>query len=345
MMVKSLLVVEGLKKYFPVKRGFLRKPDWIRAVDGVTFQVFKGETLGIVGESGSGKTTLAKLILRLIDPTEGKIYFDGVDLVSIGKKELKKFRRRMGIVFQDPSASLNPRMSIEETLKRPLIVHGIKDSEEVRKRVLDILEKVGLGKEHLKKYPHQLSGGQQQRVAIARAIILNPDLVILDEPTSSLDVSIQAQILNLLIKLQRDFNLTYIFISHDLLTVRYISDRIAVMYLGKLVEIADADELFYNTKHPYTATLLSAAPIPNPEIRYVKRFSFIRGEPPSPINPPPGCRFHPRCPYATSKCKAEEPVLRDIGRNHYVACHRAEELDLSEYTRSLWRIITESRIS
>ena len=339
------MTVEGLRKYFPVKKGFFKKPDWIRAVDDVTFQVFKGETLGIVGESGSGKTTLAKLILRLIDPTTGKIYFDGTDIVGVSKKELRKYRRRMGIVFQDPSASLNPRMSIEETLRRPLIVHGIKDREEVRRRVLDILQKVGLGKEHMKKYPHQLSGGQQQRVAIARAIILNPDLVVLDEPTSSLDVSIQAQILNLLVKLQHDLNLTYIFISHDLLTVRYVSDRIAVMYLGKLVEIAEADELFYNAKHPYTATLLSAAPIPNPEVRYVKRFSLVRGEPPSPINPPPGCRFHPRCPYAISRCRTKEPVLKDVGGGHYVACHRAEELDLSEYTSGLWKIITESRVS
>jgi len=344
-MVEPLLTVEELRKYFPVKKGFFRKPDWIRAVDDVTFQVFKGETLGIVGESGSGKTTLAKLILRLIDPTAGKIYFDGTNIVSVGKKELRKYRRRMGIVFQDPSASLNPRMSIEETLRRPLIVHGIKDREEVKRRVLDILQKVGLGREHLKKYPHQLSGGQQQRVAIARAIILNPDLIVLDEPTSSLDVSIQAQILNLLVKLQHDLNLTYIFISHDLLTVRYVSDRIAVMYLGKLVEVAEADELFYNTKHPYTATLLSAAPIPNPEVRYVKRFSLIRGEPPSPINPPPGCRFHPRCPYAIDKCRTEEPVLKDVGGDHYVACHRAEELDLSEYTSGLWKIITESGVS
>jgi len=344
-MVEPLLTVEELRKYFPVKKGFFRKPDWIRAVDDVTFQVFKGETLGIVGESGSGKTTLAKLILRLIDPTAGKIYFDGTNIVSVGKKELRKYRRRMGIVFQDPSASLNPRMSIEETLRRPLIVHGIKDREEVKRRVLDILQKVGLGREHLKKYPHQLSGGQQQRVAIARAIILNPDLIVLDEPTSSLDVSIQAQILNLLVKLQHDLNLTYIFISHDLLTVRYVSDRIAVMYLGKLVEVAEADELFYNTKHPYTATLLSAAPIPNPEVRYVKRFSLVRGEPPSPINPPPGCRFHPRCPYAIDKCRTEEPVLKDVGGGHYVACHRAEELDLSEYTSGLWKIITESGVS
>ncbi|MCD6084805.1 MAG: ATP-binding cassette domain-containing protein [Desulfurococcales archaeon] len=344
-MVEPLVTVEGLRKYFPVKKGFFKKPDWIRAVDDVTFQVFKGETLGIVGESGSGKTTLAKLILRLIDPTTGKIYFDGTDIVGVSKKELRKYRRRMGIVFQDPSASLNPRMSIEETLRRPLIVHGIKDREEVRRRVLDILQKVGLGKEHMKKYPHQLSGGQQQRVAIARAIILNPDLVVLDEPTSSLDVSIQAQILNLLVKLQHDLNLTYIFISHDLLTVRYVSDRIAVMYLGKLVEIAEADELFYNAKHPYTATLLSAAPIPNPEVRYVKRFSLVRGEPPSPINPPPGCRFHPRCPYAISRCRTKEPVLKDVGGGHYVACHRAEELDLSEYTSGLWKIITESRVS
>ena len=339
-MGKILLEVEDLKKHFPVKKGLFSKPAYIRAVDGVSFQVKKGETLGVVGESGSGKTTLGLMVLKLIEPTSGKIYFDGVEIASMKGGEFKKLRKRMGIVFQDPSASLNPRMTVRETLRRPLIIHGIKNR--VEERILNMLEKVGLGREHLDRYPHQLSGGQQQRVAIARAIILNPDLVVLDEPTSSLDVSVQAQILNLLLKLQKEFNLTYLFITHDLVTVRHISDRIVVMYLGKIMEVAGTDELFKNTMHPYTVALLSAAPIPNPEAKYAKRF-IIGGEPPSPINPPLGCRFQPRCSYATKECESQEPRLLEVEKNHYVACHRTRELDLSGYTKEIWRIMEGSK--
>ncbi|MEM3699687.1 MAG: ABC transporter ATP-binding protein [Candidatus Bathyarchaeia archaeon] len=333
-----MLNVEDLKKYFLIKRGILAKPSYIKAVDGISFYVNKSETLGLVGESGSGKTTVGLLVLRLIDPTSGKIFFDGVNIAEKSQKELMKFRKRMSIVFQDPLSSLNPRMTVKETLKRPLITHGIKIDEERTARIIEILKMVGLGEEHLGRYPHELSGGQQQRVAVARAIILNPDLVVLDEPTSSLDVSVQAQILNLLLKLQRELNLTYLFITHDLVTVRHVSDRIAVMYLGKIVEVAETDELFSNTMHPYTAALLSAAPIPKPEAKNVERF-VVSGEPPSPINPPTGCRFHPRCRYATEKCLKEEPQLIDVGKNHTVACHRAKEIDISSYARKLWEIL------
>lgn len=340
-MEKPLLEVDELKKYFPVRRGPFTKPDYVKAVDDVNFYVNKGETLGLVGESGSGKTTVGLLILRLIDPTSGRIFFDGENFTEMPKKEMMKFRKRMSIVFQDPLASLNPRMRVKEMLKRPLVVHGIKNEEEITTRIIKILEMVRLGKEHLDRYPHELSGGQQQRVAVARAIILNPDLVVHDEPTSSLDVSVQAQILNLLLKLQRDLNLTYLFITHDLVMVRHVSDRVAVMYLGKIVEVAETDELFSNTMHPYTAALLSAAPIPRPEARDVKRF-VISGEPPSPINPPLGCRFHPRCIYATERCRSQEPQLINLGENHLVACHRAEEIDISSYSRELWKIMTKA---
>lgn len=335
-----LLRVQELKKYFPVKRGFFKKPLYIKAVDGVSFNVSKGETLGIVGESGSGKTTLGLMILKLIKPTAGKIFFKNIDITDMSERKFRKLRRHMGVVFQDPSASLNPRMTVKEALKRPLVIHGIKEEKEINRRIIDILKKVGLGEEHLDRYPHEFSGGQQQRIAIARAIILNPELIVLDEPTSSLDVSVQAQILNLLLKLQRELNLTYLFISHDLTVVRHMSDRIAVMYLGKIVEIAGTDELFGNAMHPYTAALLSAAPLPTPGARKIKRL-MVTGEPPSPINLPEGCRFHPRCMYSTEKCKLQEPPLLEVKRGHFVACHRATEIDVSNYVRELWTTITE----
>ncbi|MEM3622841.1 MAG: ABC transporter ATP-binding protein [Candidatus Bathyarchaeia archaeon] len=336
-MQNILLKVEELKKYFPVKKGIFAKPSYVKAVDDINFHVNKSETLGLVGESGSGKTTVGLLVLRLIDPTSGRIFFDGIDITAISQK-LMKFRKRMSIVFQDPLSSLNPRMTVKETLKRPLVTHGLKNEGENIARIMETLEMVGLGKEHMERYPHELSGGQQQRVAVARAIILNPELLVLDEPTSSLDVSVQAQILNLLLKLQRELNLTYLFISHDLVTVRHVSDRVAVMYLGKIVEVAETDELFRNTMHPYTAALLSAAPIPKPEAKDVERF-VVSGEPPSPINPPFGCRFHPRCKYATEKCVNEEPQLIGVGKNHIVACHRAKEIDISSYAKKLWEIL------
>lgn len=340
-MEDPLLRTEELTKYFPVKKGTFGKTAYLHAVDGVSLHISRGETLAVVGESGSGKSTLGFVILKLIRPTSGEIYFSGVEISRMREKEFKKLRRRMGVVFQDPSASLNPRMTIEQTLTRPLVLHGIKNDDEIEMRITDMLERVGLGKEHSDRYPHELSGGQQQRVAIARAIILNPELIILDEPTSSLDVSVQAQILNLLFRLQKEFNLTYMFISHDLVMVRHVSDRIAVMYLGQIVEVADTDELFDNTIHPYTAALLSAVPIPRPKTGNVKRL-IVSGEPPSPINPPKGCRFHPRCMYAVERCRTEEPKLTVGGNDHIVACHRAGEIDVSSYTKELWKVIEEA---
>jgi len=338
---EQLLRTEQLTKYFPVKKGVLEKAAYVHAVDGVNIHVTKGETLAVVGESGSGKSTLALLILRLVRPTSGRLFFNDLETTRMSEKNFKKLRRRMGIVFQDPSASLNPRMTVKQTLERPLVLNGIKGQNDISARIMEMLEKVGLGREHSDRYPHELSGGQQQRVAIARAIILNPELVILDEPTSSLDVSVQAQILNLLFKLQGEFNLTYMFISHDLVMVRHVSDRIAVMYLGQIVESASTDELFENTIHPYTAALLSAVPVPKPKTGTTNRL-VVSGEPPSPINPPKGCRFHPRCMYAIGKCRNEDPKLTAIGNGHLVACHRAQEIDVSGYTRELWKVIGEA---
>jgi oligopeptide/dipeptide ABC transporter ATP-binding protein len=333
-----LLRTEKLTKYFPVKKGTLGKTGYIHAVDDVSIHVDKGETLAVVGESGSGKSTLGLMAMKLLRPTSGRIYFNGVETSTMAERKYKKLRRRMGIVFQDPSASLNPRMTIKQTLERPLLLHGIKNQDEIDSKIADMLERVGLGREHSDRYPHELSGGQQQRVAIARAIILNPELVILDEPTSSLDVSVQAQILNLLFRLQKELDLTYLFISHDLVMVRHVSDRIAVMYLGQIVEVADTDDLFDNTIHPYTAALLSAVPIPRPRTGEVERL-IVSGEPPSPINPPKGCRFHPRCKYAVDKCRTDQPELRVAGDNHIAACHLAGKIDVSGYTKELWKVI------
>ena len=337
-MEEALLRTHGLTKHFPVKKGTIAKTSYVHAVDDVSLHINKGETLAIVGESGSGKSTLGLMSLKLIRPTSGEIYFNALEISKMAERKFKKLRRRMGMVFQDPSASLNPRMTVKQTLTRPLVLHGMKNQDEIDSRITEMLERVGLGREHSERYPHELSGGQQQRVAIARAIILNPELVILDEPTSSLDVSVQAQILNLLFKLQKEFHLTYLFISHDLVMVRYVSDRIAVMYLGQIVEVADTDELFDNTIHPYTAALLSAVPIPRPRTGEVDRL-IVSGEPPSPIDPPKGCRFHPRCMYTVERCRTEEPELRVTADNHIAACHRAGEIDVSGYTKELWKVI------
>jgi oligopeptide/dipeptide ABC transporter ATP-binding protein len=341
---QQLMRTERLTKYFPVKKGVLEKAAYVHAVDGVDIQVTKGETLAVVGESGSGKSTLALLILRLVKPTSGRVFFNDLDTTRMSEREFKKLRRRMGIVFQDPSASLNPRMTVKQTLERPLVVHGIRDEKEVTTRITEMLEKVGLGKEHADRYPHELSGGQQQRVAIARAIILNPDLVILDEPTSSLDVSVQAQILNLLFKLQVEFGLTYLFISHDLVMVRHVSDRIAVMYLGQIVESADTDELLENTIHPYTAALLSAVPVPRPKTKDTRRL-IVTGEPPSPVNPPKGCRFHLRCTYAIEKCRTEDPELTAIANEHLAACHRAGQIDVATHIKDLWKMTGQENLA
>ncbi|WP_048147216.1 ABC transporter ATP-binding protein [Pyrococcus abyssi] len=321
--MKDFIVTENLKKYFPVRGGlFKQKNLYVHAVDGISINIRKGETFGLAGESGCGKSTFGRLLLRLIEPTEGSIYFDGIDITKLDKDEMRKLRRRMGIVFQDPKSSLNPRMTIYDTLKRPLEIHRLAESEEEKyDKIVEILEAVGLGEEHLSRYPHELSGGQLQRVSIARAIITNPDFVVLDEPTSALDISVQAQILNLLVNLQRKFNLTYLFISHDISVLQYMSDRIGIMYLGKVVEILSIDDFRKGEiYHPYTAYLLLSTPALHPSKR-TSRKVILTGEVPSPINVPPGCRFHVRCPFVTQKCKDEEPPLVEIKKDHYVACH------------------------
>jgi oligopeptide/dipeptide ABC transporter ATP-binding protein len=327
----DLLRLDNLRKYFPVGGGILRKPKFLKAVDGVSLSVTRGETLGLVGESGSGKSTLALTALKLYEPTSGKIIFDGIDVTGMKEREFKKFRRRLGIVFQDPYSSLNPRSRVKDIIARPMKVHGY-DDEEINRIVKEVIVEVGLSIEHLERFPHQLSGGQQQRVAIARAIVTKPDLIFLDEPTSSLDISVQAQILNLLLDLQQNYGMAYVFITHDLLTVRHISDRIAVMYAGKIVELATTEGIFSETMHPYTATLLLSLPVPDVESRVqkdilIKKGVRVYGEPPNLIDPPRGCRFHPRCPFSIDLCEREEPELRRI-ESHLVACHRAGEIDV-----------------
>jgi len=316
-----LVEVENLKKYFPIRKGvFSRVSNYVRAVDGVSFSVEKGETLGLVGESGCGKTTTGKCILRLIEPTEGKIIFKDKNVGDLSNEELREMRRNMQIIFQDPYGSLNPRMTVKDIVGRSLSVYNLVQGEKQKEeRVSQLLKIVGLKKEHMGRYPHEFSGGQRQRIGIARALALNPEFVVCDEAVSALDVSIQAQVINLLKQLQEKFNLTYLFISHDLSVVRYISDRIAVMYLGKIVELANWDEIYFSPLHPYTKALLSAIPIPDTRVK--RERIILQGDVPSPINPPSGCRFHPRCPYAKPECSQSEPELKDAGGGHYVACH------------------------
>jgi oligopeptide/dipeptide ABC transporter ATP-binding protein len=318
--MNEILQIRHLKKFFPLRGGFLnRVKGYVHAVNDVSFTVKKGETFGIVGESGCGKTTLARAILRLIEPTDGEILFEGKDLCHLDPEEMRSMRREMQIIFQDPFASLNPRMTIEYIISEPLKAHDIVSGQEKRERVADIIEKVGLRLDQKSKYPVEFSGGQRQRVGIARALVMNPKLVIGDEPVSALDVSIRAQIINLLEKLKEDFDLSYIIISHDLTMVQHISGRVGVMYLGRMVEIAACFDLYENPLHPYTKALLSATPLPNPRLKK-KRF-ILEGDVPSPINLPPGCFFHPRCPVKKNICVETYPDLIDVGSEHFVACH------------------------
>ena len=318
-MSEKLLEVRNLKKYFPIKGGvFSKVVGYVYAVDGVSFFLNKGETLGLVGESGCGKTTTGRLILRLIELTAGQIKFEGQDIANVTKPEMRALRRNMQIIFQDPYASLNPRMTVEKIVGEPLKIHRVAKGKEIAERVAALLEKVGLHSDHLRRYPHEFSGGQRQRIGIARALALNPKMIVADEPVSALDVSIQAQVINLLQDLKREFELSYVFIAHDLRVIEYISDRVAVMYLGKIVELAESEELYRNPQHPYTQALLSAVPIPNP--RNTKKRQILEGDVPSPINPPPGCHFHTRCIYRTAECAKFEPGFSDIGGGHYVAC-------------------------
>jgi oligopeptide/dipeptide ABC transporter ATP-binding protein len=323
--LSELLVVEDLQKYFPVTRGliFQKEVAQVKAVDGVNFTLEAGETLGVVGESGCGKSTMARCIARLLEPTGGKIIFDGRDITHLDRSEMRPVRRDMMMVFQDPYASLNARMRVGAIVGEPLEVHGIGTDSDRKRRVQELLEIVGLNPEHYNRFPHEFSGGQRQRIGIARALAVNPKLIICDEPVSALDVSVQAQILNLLKDLQGEFGLTYIFIAHDLNVVRHISERVMVMYLGKAVEVGSRDQLYREPKHPYTGALLSAVPIADPTLGRARRQIVLEGDVPSPLNPPAACNFHPRCPrFVDGKCNVDEPVLRQVGgEGHRAACH------------------------
>jgi peptide/nickel transport system ATP-binding protein len=329
-----LLDVKDLKKYFPIKKGFFKKVvGHVRAVDGVNLYINEGETLGLVGESGCGKTTTSRCILRALNPTSGQILFrkesgQVVDVATLPPSEMRPLRGEMQMIFQDPFASLNPRMNLLDIVGEPLlVVAGIKSRQERTERVAELLQLVGLRPEYMQRFPHAFSGGQRQRIVIARALALNPRLVVADEPVSALDVSVQAQVLNLLLKLQQELHLTYLFVAHDLSVVKHITDRVAVMYVGKIAETALTEELFHAPKHPYTSALMSAVPVPDPRIR--SKMIPLEGDVPSPANPPSGCYFHPRCPHVIDVCRTDPPELEKISSNHFVSCHRARELNLA----------------
>ncbi len=328
-----LLEVKNLKKYYPLRKGFTKRTvGYVRSVDGVSFFINEGETLGLVGESGCGKTTTSRCIVRAIRPTAGEIFFRTandapVDVAALAKQELRPLRREMQMIFQDPFASLNPRMNLLDLIGEPMLVNGVRSRRERTERVAHLLRLVGLRPEYMRRFPHSFSGGQRQRIVIARALSVNPRLVVADEPVSALDVSVQAQVLNLLLELQQQLGLTYLFVAHDLSVVKHISDRVAVMYVGKIVETAPTEALYETPKHPYTAALMAAVPVPDPRIR--SRLVKLEGDVPSPAAPPSGCHFHPRCAFAVDRCRTHAPLLTQISPDHFVSCHRGRELNLS----------------
>ncbi|MBN2259412.1 MAG: dipeptide ABC transporter ATP-binding protein [Clostridiales bacterium] len=321
-----LIEVKNLKKYFEVNKGFFgRSKEYVQAVDDISFFIRKGETLGLVGESGCGKSTTGRTLIKLYEPTGGEIIFDGVNISELSENQMKPYRKKMQMIFQDPYASLNSRMTVGDIIGESLDIHNIATGDKRQARIFDLLNRVGLSKDHASRYPHEFSGGQRQRIGIARALAVDPEFIICDEPISALDVSIQAQVVNMLEDLQKDFGLTYLFIAHDLSMVKHISDRIGVMYLGKMVELTDSKELYANPEHPYTQALLSAIPIPDPEVTKNSQRIILEGDVPSPINPPSGCRFRTRCQYAMERCALEEPAMREVTDGHYVSCHLMDD--------------------